>query len=153
MGLGLEEGDRDLDERADRIMGLLTKLEHAIEGLGAMVWEREEERSDMVEDILKLQQQLRDIMAEVGLKERVLVLEASLRAERSKNWELEYQCRDLAEDVWRLEMQLRNSISTSDVEDPPWRPKTALERALESKVVDLEERIKNPKGRGRSRSM
>lgn len=66
------------------------------------------------------------------------------------NWELRWRCRDLQEQVTRLAMQLRDSVSLGDVDRPPWKPKTALERSLEKKILELEEKIHNPKGRGRS---
>ena len=70
-----------------------------------------------------------------------------------ENWELQWRCRDLREHVKWLEMQLRNDISPGDVNWTSLQPKTALERSLEKKILELEGKIHNPKGRGRSSSM
>jgi hypothetical protein len=99
------------------------------------------------DDLRNLQQRIQDLEAELEAQRKRLLEEIG------KNWMLGYRCRDMGEEVWRLNVWLRNSISFGDVEHPPWKPKTALERALEDKISDLEGRIRNPKGRSRSNTL
>jgi len=153
-------------------MVLLSKLDQALVGLGSLAWELDYDRSDLVEDVQNLRQLLRETIAgksdfhdphsrprlledamNVSLEERIADLELSLRMERSRNWELDYRCNDLAEEIGRLENQLRNTITVADSLRPPWQPRTAMERALEGRILDLQDQIRNPKGRGRSSSM
>jgi len=145
-------------------------------------WESDYRCRDLSEQVTKLKTELRGIRsgsaAEVaqddgikGLTARIRELEArieeleveskprdadkkKLAETLSKNWELGYQCRDLSGDVWRLKQQLRRRIALGDVESLPFgRPKTALERALEKRIAELEGRGKHPRRKARSRSM
>lgn len=144
------------------------RLEEETKNLTAIAWEQEYERRDLVEDMQSLQQLLRDNLAlrktedlpwwlksvlESETDEKIQRLEITLRAQRSRNWELTYYCRDLEEDLRKLEMQLQNSIPAADIEHPPWRPRTAMEEALAARIKELEAKIRNPKGRGRSNSV
>ncbi|KAK5652114.1 hypothetical protein OQA88_10756 [Cercophora sp. LCS_1] len=112
-------------------------------------WDVDCENAARAQDgkIADLRRKVRDLEAELA------ALFARLKGELAKNWQLTYRCDDMREEVWRLNMQMRNSVSVVDVDYPPWKPKSALERVLERKIVDLEDRIRHPKGRGRSNSM
>ncbi|RYP18166.1 hypothetical protein DL765_004092 [Monosporascus sp. GIB2] len=88
---------------------------------------------------------------EVELEWEIHKLETELRKRMSENWELKEQIKDLDEYIWNLEKHLRNDIPVGDIEHTPVRDlkrRTALEKALETKIMELEARIKNPKGRG-----
>lgn len=154
------------DEAVPRILALLRQLEEANADFGALVWEYVWERRDMLEDIQILRQILREGITEAALSspqvqqaleagplEIIADLEAALRAERSKNWELSYRVRDVEEDVWKLQERLRNSVPATTAQDPLSNAKTAMELALEMEVAELREIIRNPKGRGRSKSV
>ncbi|KAK0645818.1 hypothetical protein B0T16DRAFT_411993 [Cercophora newfieldiana] len=88
-----------------------------------------------------------------ALKAEILSLREALAKQRSANWMLKYQWMDMGEEVWRLNVWLRNSVALCDLANPPRKPKTALERALEEKIAKLEAQIRNPAGRSRSKSM
>ncbi|KAK3689562.1 hypothetical protein B0T22DRAFT_461784 [Podospora appendiculata] len=104
--------------------------------------------------INELKDKVKSLEAEVrALRERLETMQGRLDREISKNWALGYDCRDLAGKIWRLEAQLRNSITLGDLEKPPRKPKTALERALERRVRELEGRVARPHGKPRSRTM
>lgn len=158
----------DFDERMRRIYMLLHQLEQAIKRITSLAWEADYQRSDSLEEIQVLRQLLRDgiyfsdrddmpsalIEAVEASRDNVVTdLSAALLAEKAKNWELSYQCKDMDEDIWELSSKLRNSIiPMGNVTHPRWRQKTAMEQALEDKVVELEGKLRNPKGRGRSAS-
>lgn len=144
----------DLREQVSRMRNQLRDSIPLGDGLTPLrkpqsAWEIECENAARAQDakILDMRGKVRDLEAELA------ALLARLREEMAKNWELTYRCDDMREEVWRLNVQLRNSISMVDAERPPWIPKTALERALEGKIIDLENRIRHPKGRGRSNTM
>ena len=155
----------DLDRRAARILTLLAKLGRAAERMGSLAWESEWDRTDLIEDVQSLRQMLRETIAtgnppqraremlEAGVEQRIADLEVALRHERSRNWELEHRCRDLDEDVWNLQRQLRNSVPAGNVGTRPLQLRTALETALQTRIAELERQIRNPTGRGRSRSV
>ncbi|RYP74216.1 hypothetical protein DL771_003149 [Monosporascus sp. 5C6A] len=90
-----------------------------------------------------------------GLELQLRSLRARLMRTLTQNWELRYKCRDLSEDVWRLKAQLRRSVALSRSREAlPWKkPKTALERALEKRIEELEGRGKHPRRKARSRSI
>lgn len=154
------------DHAVPRILELLDQLEEAQAEFGALVWEYEWDRRDMLEDIHSMRQMLREGLVASSLfhsqvqrvldadsKEIIADLEAALRAERSKNWELSYYARDVEEDRWKLQVRLRDSVPAQDGRNPLSKAKTAMERALETEVAELRESIRNPKGRGRSKSV
>ncbi|KAK4186015.1 hypothetical protein QBC35DRAFT_502443 [Podospora australis] len=158
----------DLNERAGRILALLSKLEQAASAITSLAWEREWERNDLLEDVQSLRQIIRETVArsshnalpsgakgviEAGIQEKMQDLETALKMEKSKSWELEEQCKDMGEDIGMLERQLRNSIAVGDVKSPPVLPRTALEKALQDRILELEDRMRNPMSRGRSRSI
>ncbi|KAK0708681.1 hypothetical protein B0H67DRAFT_544563 [Lasiosphaeris hirsuta] len=87
------------------------------------------------------------------LETRIRELDGRLIHVLSHNWELAYKCRDLSGDIWRYKGQLRVSIALGDLEAPPLKPKTALERALEKKIDELEESNRHPQRRTRSKSI
>ena len=151
----------ELEQRASKILALLKKLEQSIRDLMSVAWEQEYERRDMLEEMQGLNQLLQETIAMIGppelsqeaasalakyLDERVLV-------EKSRNWELGYQCRDLQEDLLKLQLQLRSSVPVKDIAHPPWKERTAMEKAMADRIVELEDRLRNPKGRGRSCSV
>ncbi|KAK0706165.1 hypothetical protein B0T26DRAFT_725649 [Lasiosphaeria miniovina] len=113
------------------------------------------------DDLAKLDKKNQEIEAELEalraelerLKAELESLREKLANERSKNWMLKYQWMDMGEEVWRLNVWLRNSVALCDLEHPPRKPKAAMERALEEKIAKLEARIRNPIGRGRSKSV
>lgn len=120
----------------------------------------------MLEDIQSLRQMLREGITasslssslvqkilEAGPRDIMSDLEAALRAERSKNWELSYHARDVEEDKLKLQMKLRDSVPATNVQNPLSKAKTAMELTLEMEVAELREMIRNPKGRGRSKSV
>jgi len=144
----------------------------------AAKWETDYRCRDLSEEVTKLKKQMRaveaghDSGAEIkALKDRIRELEArveelehapqlrhveekkKLTEAQSKNWELGYRCKDLSGDVSRLKQQLRRRIALGDVECLPFKPKTALERALEKRIDELEGRGKHPRRKARSRSM
>ncbi|KAK3988898.1 hypothetical protein QBC44DRAFT_397124 [Cladorrhinum sp. PSN332] len=154
------------DEAVPRILELLDQLEEANAEFGAVVWEYDWERRDMLEDMLSMRQMLREGILELDIfhsqiqqvldadaVEIISDLEAALRAERAKNWDLSYRVRDVAEDKWKLQLRLRDMVPANDGINPLSKAKTALERALEMEVTELRESIRNPKGRGRSKSV
>ncbi|KAK4461465.1 hypothetical protein QBC42DRAFT_178484 [Cladorrhinum samala] len=158
--------DNNWDGAVPRILELLDQLEEAQAEFGAMVWEYEWDRRDMLEDIHSMRQMLREGLVASSLfhsqvqrvldadsKEIIADLEAALRAERSKNWELSYYARDVEEDRWKLQVRLRDSVPAQDGRNPLSKVKTAMERALEMEIAELRESMRNPKGRGRSKSV
>ena len=171
----ITDEDEDLDARAERALLLVWRLTGLLARDASVAWERDCQIRDLTEEVQRHRHQLRDSIpladrASPPFKPRTAleavyemllkVLESEnkdlrrrLAEELSRNLELEWRCRDLREEVWRLNVQLRNSISLSDAERPPWRMKTALERALEDRIMELDGRIRNPLGRGRSNSM
>ncbi|KAI8623276.1 hypothetical protein F5Y19DRAFT_468645 [Xylariaceae sp. FL1651] len=139
-------------------------------------WESDYRCRDLSEQVTKLKKELREIRSAAeaaqddkikALKVRIRELEARIEELESqprdadekliealsKNWELGYRCRDLSGDVWRLKQQLRRRIALGDVESLSFNPKTALERALENRIDELEGRGKHPRRKARSRSM
>ncbi|KAK3317795.1 hypothetical protein B0T19DRAFT_297774 [Cercophora scortea] len=112
--------------------------------LEAAYEERISELKDMVESLETEARKMR---------ERLETMQGRLDHEASKNWALGYQCRDLSGNIWRLEAQLRNSITLGDLENPPRKARTALERTLERRVHELEGMVPRPHGKPRSRTM
>ncbi|KAK0716519.1 hypothetical protein B0T21DRAFT_375072 [Apiosordaria backusii] len=160
------DDNNNWDEAVPRILELLDQLEEANAEFGALVWEYDWERRDMLEDIQSMRQMLREGIVESSFfhsqiqrvldadaTEIISDLEAALRAERSKNWELSYYARDIEEDKWKLQVRMREIIPARDNLDPLSKAKTAMERALEMEIAELRETIRNPKGRGRSKSV
>ncbi|KAK3934029.1 hypothetical protein QBC46DRAFT_90889 [Diplogelasinospora grovesii] len=103
-------------------------------------------------------EELRDRIVELETKIRELEAKFQPMSEKlirvmSHNWELGYKCKDLSGDLWRLKGQLRTSIALGDLAAPPLKPKTALERALEKKIDELEGRGKHPRRKARSKSI
>lgn len=154
----------DLERRATRILELLAKLEASVQDLMSLTWEQEYERRDMLEHIDDLNHLIKAtvaIMKPAGSEQLSTQSMAALGRyfdqriliEKARNWELGYQCRDLQEDLWKLQLQLRSSIPVEDVTHPPLKPRTAMEKALTVRIVELEDKIRNPKGRGRSCSI
>ncbi|KAK0734067.1 hypothetical protein B0T26DRAFT_686936 [Lasiosphaeria miniovina] len=151
----------DLERRASKILCLLAKLELSIRDIASIAWEVEYERRDLIEDIYGLDQLLKEavsLMAPPELSSQAVTalgkyFDEALIKEKSKNWELEYQCRDLEEDLWKLQLQLRSSVPVEDITHPRWKPRTAMEKNLEDRIVELEDRLKHPKGRARSNSV
>lgn len=154
------------DAAVPRILELLDRLEEANIYFGSLVWEHDWEKRDLIEDIQSMRQMLREGLAESSLyhsqvrrvldanaREVISNLEAALRAERSKNWELSYYARDIEEDKWKLQVKLRDSVPGQKDWNPLSRAKTAMERALEMEIAELTEKIRNPKGRGRAKSV
>ncbi|KAK4450534.1 hypothetical protein QBC34DRAFT_448182 [Podospora aff. communis PSN243] len=157
----------DWDAAVPRIQDLIYQLEKINADFGALVWEYEWDRRDMLEDIQSLRALLRDGISgssiessqvkramEAGPRGIIADLEAALRAERSKNWELSYHARDVEEDKWKLQVRLQNSVPVGDAQNPLSKAKTALELALELEVAELQEMIRNSSGgRGGSKSV
>ncbi|KAK4161626.1 hypothetical protein QBC43DRAFT_323325 [Cladorrhinum sp. PSN259] len=165
-GANNNNDDDGWDKGVPQILQLLDQLEESNAEFGAVVWEYDWERRDMLEDLQSIRQILREgilhsslyhstVQRVLGADSREVIsdLEAALRAERSKNWELAYYARDIEEDRWKLQVMLRSSVPVQDGLDPLSKAKTALERALELQIAELRESIRNPKGRGRSKSV
>lgn len=160
----VDEGG-DLDSRAERLILLVWCLMALLNQEMSTAWEENYRIRDLTEEVQRLRDALRDTVSyadradpplkprtalEAMNERRVKVAEGHVSDLLSENWELNWRCRDLQERVRRLETQLRNSVSLSDAQRPPWKPKTALERALEKRILELERQIHNPKGRERS---
>ncbi len=160
--------DQDLDSRAECLLLLVWRLMDLLNQDRSLAWEQSYRIRDLTEEVQRLKDALSDSIPlvdranppfkprtalEVAYEWREKGLERHLAERLRENWELQYRCKDLQEHVWRLDMQLRDSVSLGDVERPPWKPKTALERALEKKILELDGRIRNPKGRGRSNTI
>ncbi|KAK0665943.1 hypothetical protein QBC41DRAFT_399334 [Cercophora samala] len=163
---GSNNNHSNWDEAVPRMLQLLDRLEQANAYFGALVWEHDWEKRDLIEDIQSMRQMLREGLAESSFyhsqvqrildadtREIISDLEAALRAERSKNWELSYYARDIEEDKWKLQVSLRDSVPAQDKRNPLSKAKTAMEHALEMEIVELRERLRNTKGRGRSKSV
>jgi len=73
-------------------------------------------------------------------------LEAKVEKLQSENWELQEKCADLDEQVRRLRRQLRNSVPVGRIAENALQPKTALEVALERRVGQLEQRVRELEG-------
>ncbi|KLU86523.1 hypothetical protein MAPG_05535 [Magnaporthiopsis poae ATCC 64411] len=155
----------ELDSRAERLLIHLWYLMALLKRDRSMMWEQDYRIRDLEEEVKRLKAALRDSIPladrvdpplkprtalERFYERRVKVAERRVADLLPENWELQWRCRDLQEQVKRLGMQLRDSVSFGDVDRPPWKPKTALERSLEKKILELEGKIHNPKGRGRS---
>lgn len=157
----------DLEHQAAKILSLLAKFELSCRDLVSIAWEREYEGRDLIEQIQGLDQLIQTTISLMGpalAAQEHQLSSQSLSAlgryfdervirEKSKNWELGYQWRDAEEDLLKLRLQLRSSVPVEDIAHPPWRPRTAMERSLEVRIVELEDRLRNPKGRGRSSSV
>lgn len=153
----------ELEHRAARILELLSKLEMSIRDIMALAWEREYERRDLLEHINDLNHLMKatvELMtprdAELSPQDMAALgryFDGRILVEKAKNWELGYQCRDLQEDLWKLQLQLRSSVPVEDITFPPLKPRTAAERALADRIVELEDKLRNPKGRARSSSI
>ncbi|KAL8387010.1 hypothetical protein RB595_010225 [Gaeumannomyces hyphopodioides] len=158
----------ELDSRAERLLihvwYLMTLLDHD----RSLAWEQDYRIRDLAEEVQRLRDALRDSIPvtdrvnpplkprtalEVVYERRVKAAERHVADLLPENWELHWRCRDLLEHVEWLEMQLRNDVSPGDVDWSSLEPKTALERSLKKKILELEGKIHNPKGRGRSSSM
>ena len=73
-------------------------------------------------------------------------LEAKVDKLESENWELRETCADLDEQVRRLKRKLRNSVPMGGDIENALQPKTALEIALERRVRQLEQRVRELQG-------
>ena len=181
MDVSVETFLPELDERANRILQLIKRIIELL-SVDILVllkdeisakWESDYRCRDLSEQVTKLKKELREIRTAAQDEEikasKVRMRELEARIEQlesrpqdrdqklidalSKNWELGYRCKDLSGDVWRLKQQLRRRIALGDVESLPFKPKTALERALEKRIDELEGRGRHPRRKARSRSV
>ncbi|KAL8354939.1 hypothetical protein RB601_000634 [Gaeumannomyces tritici] len=158
----------ELDSRAERLLIHVWHLMVLLQHDRSLAWEQEYQIRDLAQEVQRLRSALRDSISvsdrvdpplkprtalEVVYEGRVKAAESHVADLLTKNWELKWRCRDLREHIKWLEMQLREDVSPGDVNWPSLEPKTALESSLEKKILELEEKMHNPKGRGRSSSV
>jgi len=152
----------ELERRAAKILELLAKLEMPVQELVSLAWEGDYEQRDLLEHVNDLNHLIEATAALMKARDSELpqamvalrrYFEERIVVEKAKSWELSYQCRDLQEDLWKLQLQLRSSVPVEDITHPPLKPRSAMERALADRIVELEDKLRNPKGRARSCSI
>jgi hypothetical protein len=155
--------NRELEGQGARIVGLVDRLlELLVDTDATHSWACGYQCRDLGEEVTRLRVHLSQSVSlrdwasppprletslEAADKERISLdlLRARLREEsealeraRSRNWELEYRCRDLSDEVGMLKAKLRKSVPMDNVAEHVTNPKTAMEKALEEKIEQLE---------------